>query len=244
MPTPPFRQTTISKSTDNPVEDNALIPRGADDFETAEILHLVQSSSAIYSKLAEHQQSESWSWQKLIAVLRAYAEIFNVEFKLDIPEITLCIDRLDCKRYGHFRYGHNGFGLRGEIALNSRYLEGNRPFWHVLGTLQHELLHAWQQAHGTPAKGNHHNVEFCNKALGLGLIVDKRGVTTYSARSPFKDLLASLGVDTSDINKAASVQPVKGNSKLHRWNCGCTNVRVAIADFQAKCLKCGGQFKQ
>ena len=37
-------------------------------------------------------------------------------------------------RFGHYRVGHNGFGLKGEIAVNQRYLI-SRPAWQVLGTI-------------------------------------------------------------------------------------------------------------
>lgn len=222
--------------------DGALQHGHTADEEHRDFVDQFSVDSSIYSELAKHQQTESWSWRDVMAVLQTFADHFNVEFKLDIPEVSLCLDRLDCHRYGHFRYGHNGFGLKGEIAINSRYLEGNRPFWEVLGTLLHELLHAWQQAHGTPGKGNHHNAEFRAKAQELGLLVDKRGVTGYAERSPFKDLLMTFGIETPSNASWPAVSPVRGQSKLKKWSCGCTNVRVAIADFQAQCLKCGQAF--
>ena len=36
---------------------------------------------------------------------------------------------------------------------------------------------------------------------------------------------------------------VSSKSKLKKWTCGCTNVRVAVSDFRARCLKCGNEFK-
>jgi len=36
----------------------------------------------------------------------------------------------------------------------------------------------------------------------------------------------------------------RGESKLEKWTCGCTYVRVAVADFQALCLKCGKVFSR
>lgn len=244
MPTWPSQLTAISEHFDDSDRDHVVTPQGADDFEAAKTLHLLRSSSAIYSKLAEHQKSEDWCWRDLIDVLHAFAEIFNIEFKLEIPELALAIDRLDCKRYGQFRRGHNGLGLKGEIILNSLYLDGRRPWWKTLGTLLHEQVHAWQEVHGTPSKGNHHNAQFRGKAQEFGLVVDKRGVTSYAAHSQFKELLISLGVDTANEGEDAPSATAKGVSKLKKWSCLCTNVRVAVADFQAKCLKCGHEFKQ
>ncbi len=198
----------------------------------------------VYDILAQHQRHEEWNRRELMADLQTWANRFVVEFKLDIPEVVLCVDVLPSSRYGHFRYGHNGFGLKGEIALNARYLTPNVPKWEVLGTLAHELLHAWQQAHGTPGKRNYHNSEFREKAIELGLVVDRRGVTGYTADSPFKNLLRHFGVVVPEHEVLPPGRRQPGQSKLKKWSCGCTNVRVAVADFRARCLKCGRDFSR
>lgn len=201
------------------------------------------AAQSIYSALAKHQRDEAWGGQEMVAGLQTWAARFIVEFKLDIGDIALCIDQLPSGRYGHFRHGHNGFGLRGEIAINSRYLSGQRQVWEVLGTLLHELLHAWQETHGTPGKRNHHNAEFQAKARELGLNIDRRGITGYAANSPFKELLRKCGVSVPDHEFVAPVVRPRGDSKMKKWSCGCTTARVAIADFRARCLKCGSEFK-
>jgi hypothetical protein len=67
---------------------------------------------------------------------------------------------------------------------------------------------------------------------------------------PFIHLLRQHGVEfnTNDITEGGLIiippKPIhKGRSKLKKWTCGCTNVRVAIRDFQAKCLKCENRFE-
>jgi hypothetical protein len=199
-------------------------------------------ATEVYPVLAKHQREEQWVCREIIGALQTWADRFTVEFNLDIPEVVLRIDWLPRTRYGHFRSDHNGFGLRGEIALNARYLTGQRQFWEVLGTLLHELLHGWQQAHGMPSEGNHHNTEFRNKARELGLIVDRRGATGYAATSSFKDLLRRFGVECPDAEIFPEVRIVAGQSKLKKWSCGCTNVWVACGGFQARCLKCSNDF--
>jgi hypothetical protein len=200
------------------------------------------TATSVYPILAQHQRAEEWARREIIADFQIWAERFIGEFKLDIVDIALCVDRLPRNWYGYFRPGHNGFGLKGEIAINARYLGENRPEWQVLGTLLHELLHAWQEIHGTPGKRNHHNVEFREKARGLGLNVDRRGVTGYAASSLFKDCIRRFGVEAPDDEFTPPCRP-PGESKLKKWTCGCgTNVRVAIADFQAVCLKCEQKF--
>lgn len=201
----------------------------------------------IYSVLADHQRNERWVYRDFIASLQEWSKIMNFEFKLQIHDLSLCVDYLSRKCLGHFRYGHNGFGLQGEIAINAVYIR-ERPFWQTLGTLLHELLHSWQQSYGKVGKSrsrNYHNQEFRDKAKSLGLRVDAQGHTQYlpEAESPFLQLLKKKGIEVPVLPKLEMVQ-MRGTSKLKKWSCGCTNVRVAVADFQARCLKCGCVFKK
>ena len=195
----------------------------------------------VYDILADHQQSEDWELRDLLKELQRWAEIMNFEFKLEIPEISLRVDWLRTRVLGHFRYGHNGFGLKGEVAINRRHITEAR-FWDVLGTLLHELLHAWQQAHGKPGKGNYHNKQFREKAREFGLIVDERGVTQYASESRFKELLRKYGINVPELPRPVLRQ--RGTSKLKLWWCGCTKIRVAVARFRARCLLCGNEFKR
>jgi hypothetical protein len=201
----------------------------------------VTAGPAIYDALAAHQQSEAWELRDLLSDLHRWSGIFISELGLGVSEVSLTVERLRCTRLGHFMPGHNGFGLRGEIAINRAYLR-RRDYWQTLGTLLHELLHAWQQAHGRPARGNYHNKEFREKALGYGLAVGQYGHTGYVPHSRFFELLAHYGVSFPEIPEPPA--PSQGSSKLKKWSCGCTNVRVAVEDFRARCLKpdCGNEF--
>src|SRR4051794_2817663 len=172
----------------------------------------------IYDALAQHQRNEDWGLRNLLTDLHGWQEIMRGEFKLDIPEIALTVERLRCTRLGHFQPGHNGFGLRGEIALNRSYV-GEREYWQTLGTLLHELLHAWQQAHGKPGRGNYHNRQFQDKALDYGLVVDRRGHTDYLPDSVFLRLLETHGVSVPRIPLPVQAQhPEQGSSKLKKWS--------------------------
>jgi hypothetical protein len=206
--------------------------------------HFEQGATTVYTALAEHQRNMAWDRREIFGTLQAWAERFVFEFKLKIPEVALCIDPLPVKTLGHFRCGYNGFGLQREIALNELYLGGALPPWRVLGVLLHELLHGWQEVHGKSGKHNYHNVEYQKKAGGLGLIVDGRGITTYADESPFKDLLIRYGVDVPLLSFQAPPPKQQGVSKLKKWRCGCTNVRVAVPGFRALCLNCGNEFAQ
>jgi hypothetical protein len=203
-----------------------------------------QSVPQIYPALAQHQRDEAWAGRGIITELQDWAGRFIVAFKLEIPHVVQCVDHLPRTRYGHFRQGHNGFGLRGEIAVNARYLGQGGAKLEVLGTLLHELLHAWQQAHGTPGKRNHHNAQFRAKALELGLIIDRRGLSGYAADSRLKTFYSGLASSFRTMRWCRRARRPRGDSKLKKWSCGCTNVRVAVADFRAMCLKCGDEFRR
>jgi hypothetical protein len=211
----------------------------------------------IYENLAEHQRSEDWEKRELLAGFQTWAGRYDVRFKLYIPEIALRVDKLPVSCFGHFRVGHNGFGLKGEIAVNEIYLT-SRPTWQVLGTLLHECLHANQHVHGNPSPHDHHNVEFRRKAAELGLLIDRRGVTDYLLDSPFMDLLKEHGVDVPTeaeeddesgsgrgrlVRRAVGrIARIKGKSTLAKWTCGCQSVRCGRADLQAVCAKCNNRF--
>src|SRR4051794_6048200 len=109
-------------------------------------------AARIYKAVADHQVREDWEYREFVAEMHRWAVIFDATFELKVPEVSLAIDHLRRSRMGQFRYGHNAFGLQGEIILNDRYLHDEDRPWEVLGTLLHELLHGWQQAHGKPGK--------------------------------------------------------------------------------------------
>ena len=202
-----------------------------------------ESDKTIYEALAQHQQSEeSGDLRQCLEWMHLWSGRFIGDFQLEVPAVSLCLDWLDPRCYGHFRRGINGFGLTGEIAINRRYLDCRDP-WEILGTLFHELLHAWQELHGAPGKNNYHNQEFRSKAREFGLIIDSRGYTRYEPVSPFFSLLEEYGVSTPELPPVRTTQ--RGQSKLKKWSCQCLpriNVRVAVPNFNARCLWCGAVF--
>jgi hypothetical protein len=208
-----------------------------------------------------HQCNELWAGRDILNELNEWAVRFNVQFNLNVPQIALGVEVLRADVGAHFRLGHNAFGLKGEIILNALYVD--RPQWWLLGVLLHELLHGWQQAYGTVDLNNpnYHNREYRDKAKALGLVVDRYGRQGYLIESKFFDLLRQHGVDLRSAvmddegedsseqievhrNRLVGQSAVlrQGSSKQKKWSCGCTNVRVAVADFQAQCLKCGRRF--
>ena len=203
------------------------------------------SAETINILLKEHQvQAESWEMGDFIADLHLWAERYIFEFKLKCSVPALMIDNIGQRRYGHYRPGRNGFGLQDEIAINETHLHSE--YWQIIGTLFHELLHAEQQQVGKPGKGNYHNKEFRERAKSFGLMIDEWGHTVYApAPTLFFTILQKYGVNTPKLPELEVDPRQLGKSKLKLWICGCqpaVRARVAIADFQARCLKCGQIF--
>lgn len=213
----------------------------------------------VYQVLIRHQQTEEWEPRPLMEWFYSWARLFIVEFDLKIPTPPIALDRLRANRFAHFMPGHNCWGLEGEIKINANHLL-NRPSWQVLGTLCHELIHAWQQKYGRPSKSNYHNMELRKRADVIGLLIDARGVTDYAASkqpdefgkigydsgTPFRKLLDKHGV-------AMPVFPTKnlirkpGGSKLKLWRCRCIpaqNARIGRGEFHAICPLCGEPFER
>jgi hypothetical protein len=187
--------------------------------------------------------------------LHLWAERFIFEFKLKTSVPAIKIDKLHRTYYGHYQPGRNGFGLLHEIAINRVYIDPENE-WETLGTLLHEILHAEEAIAGTVVRHNYHKKAYRDRAKSFGLIVDQSGYTQYApAPSPFWDILIKYGVSVPDtkggLDDSVAISPtpiVPGNSKSKLWICECkpkpVHVRVAIEDFQAKCLKCGAIFRK
>jgi len=250
--------------------DTALVPLCRGDVEMTAVEPAVQFKPDIKRSLGsdsssrrplelinlilrEHQrQVGDWEFGHAAAALHAWSHQMVCEFKLKIGTPSLLIERLRSPRLGHFRYGRNGFGLREEIAIDTRHLDRDKTH-EILGTLLHELLHAWQQLHGRPSKGNYHNDEFCAKALSFGLVVDRHGYTHYlTGDTPFFSLLRKHGIQVPEDPDAEEQEEPEASvtfdvpaqpSKLKLYECPCgVKVRVGRSRFNAQCLDCGGRF--
>jgi hypothetical protein len=203
----------------------------------------------INCSLKEHQESVSvWPEKDRVQALHIWMERFTSKLSLDVGVPALTVDRFRSTCYGHFRPARNGFGLIGEIGMNTLYM--TEPLsWRNLATLLHELGHAHQARTGEPGAGNYHNKAFRDWAKTVGFIVDKAGHTrVLPPPSPFWNVLGKWGVSAPDgIALETAETPRWGQSKLKLWICACqpdpVRVRVAVPDFQARCLKCGQIFR-
>src|SRR5262245_14985603 len=107
----------------------------------------------VYRLLTEHQVqgATGWTFSEVMQELHRWAEVFRVEFKLEVPARPLRVARLRWNCLGHFNPGFNDFGLLDEIALDDFHLRRRLAeglWFEALGTLAHELFHFWQKLHG------------------------------------------------------------------------------------------------
>jgi hypothetical protein len=217
----------------------------------------------VYTTLAAHQSEEAdWDYHDLAVFLDEWYARFNDRFRLSLPRVPLRLDpriRRNCA--GYFLPGHNEFGLVYEIAVAVPPPEqlAGIDRGDLLGTLLHEQFHLLQELTGISGRNNYHNAQYRGTTERFGLLVDHRGHQKYATDSLFLDLLAEFGVELPYpvLAERAALRgesplptpPAKkapGQSKLRKWSCGCTNVRVGVAEFFAKCTRqeCGKPFKQ
>ncbi len=207
------------------------------------------ASEDINVALRQHVISNNdWPFADGAARLHRWADLFNREFRLDLPVPAIAIARLRKGRNGQYRRGRNQLGLRHEIIIDEDHTRSS-PTAEVLATLAHEMYHGWQEIHGRPSRGNHHNREFREKIKHIGIIVDQRGANLGYQRGPFTRLLEREAIDISSLQMPdytmlmpRSHSTRLGSSKLKLWTCGCTKIRAAVT-VAARCLRCGGLFE-
>jgi len=190
-----------------------------------------------------------WDLEHLRRELYRWADIFNTGLFGDqpVPRIHIALEKKRVTNYGSYVPANSTSTGREHININSANLR--RPFWQILATLLHEMVHVWQHHSGNPSDSWYHNKEFQNRILSFGVLCDGTG-SHSEIRNPFLSLLMERGVDLGLDHLSEGVVQIptspkpKGKSKLKRWSCSCTNVRVAVDDFRAVCLRCGRRFSR
>lgn len=212
---------------------------------------------AVYTALKEHQVGTAWEYRDVVERLHVFADIFNGQFKLGLPEVALIgIERLHTNCLGQFCFT-NGFGLRLEILIADEHVRaasGDRGWIDVLATLLHEQLHAFQHLHGRPGRPPYHNRDFVRRAAELGLIVDKYGGQQLdSGATPFLSVLRRHGVSVPPLDEPVLFTPAETSgsqhpkSKLGLWVCGCrppVRLRVGRTRLNVVCQDCGLKFEK
>lgn len=195
-----------------------------------------------------------WSLNPVSNELYWFVDFFNMAFFKDqpVPTPVLTFESTNVKNLGYYRIGYNDWAIKDQINLNKLYL--NRPLQEVLQTLVHEMVHSWEHLYLDEKARTvnwYHKKGFKTKMNEIGIITDDRG-THHGVQDPFVFLLKKHGVQFPKMERGTKggylIIPTKtkpkGKSKLAKWSCGCTNLRVGIKDLEALCLKCGNVFEQ
>lgn len=111
------------------------------------------------------------------------------------------------------------------------------------------LSNAIKGIHDCDHKSQHHNKNFKQAAERIGFIVEK---TKHGwSKTILSDDLRKLIEKANPNNEALGIframesgKKAKKGSKLKKWSCGCTNIRVAVSDFDATCNNCGNNFEE
>ena len=110
------------------------------------------------------------------AFQKAY-DFFNKElFGGSLPSVLVTLQR-HAKAYGFFSperfIGRDDKEAVHELALNPDHF--GRTDERILSTLVHEMVHAWQQTHGTPPRKSYHDRQWAAKMKEVGLYPSATG---------------------------------------------------------------------
>lgn len=212
-----------------------------------------QYDQLINIAIRDNELSESeWALNPLVQELYWFVDFFNIAFFKDakVPVPALTFEKTNIKSLGYYRIGFNDWAVRDQINLNKIYL--HRPLFETLQTLVHEMVHSWEHTHLDKDERTtnwYHKTGFKNKMAQIGIETNDKGMHK-KVGDPFIHLLRQHGVTFSGytMEKGLIIIPIKkkpkGKSKLSKWSCGCTNVRVGVKSLEALCLKCNNMFEK
>lgn len=118
-----------------------------------------------------------------IAAFQAMFDHYNAELFDDaLPQVILNFSR-KAKALGFFAperwqraSGEESDASQSihEISINPSYLKRAEPK-EIAQTLVHEMVHLWQQEHGSPGRRGYHNREWADKMEAVGLMPSSTG---------------------------------------------------------------------
>jgi SprT-like family len=111
------------------------------------------------------------------SAFQAAYDFFNAElFSGTLPAVLITLQR-HSKAYGFLApkkfIGRSDETATHELALNPDHF--GRTDEAILSTLVHEMVHAWQVAHGTPPRKSYHDREWATKMKEVGLFPSSTG---------------------------------------------------------------------
>lgn len=208
----------------------------------------------INEALKDHQLATATSWRlhPSIQRLHYFFDVFNSTLFGDrpLPPAAISLDRTGRTRLGHYVPGRNGLGVCHNINVNLAWLD-DLTLLEQLVVLAHEMVHERQDIYGKPSStGWYHNKEWCQMATSIGIVSRPPRGQLIRLTDPFLSLCRDCGIDDPlpDFERVEGRRlHGQGSSTLKKWSCQCNppvNVRVAVADLDATCNRCGQRFRQ
>lgn len=132
-----------------------------------------------------------------------------------------------------------------EINLSAESLKTGDPYQVLIHEMAHHLNH--QNGVRDVSDGHYHNLHFKKAAETAGLQVVKSGRAGFGVTALgelAKEKLLQFKPERTAFEILRIQGPAPQTTKLKKWACSCgVNVRVARADFDATCNRCGTRFR-
>ncbi len=199
--------------------------------------------------LRAYATRSTWVHADLLVWLHTWYALLNDEFFCEpLPVAAISVERLHRRTLGTYRIGRDGLALTNRITLNESYVAASPA--RCVATLLHEMLHAWEERMGGTT-GRYHSARFRERAAALGIPTDRSGHDLgITPDGRLARLLELHGVALSDkdilhATADGALPDVTPRSRLSKWDCGCTVVRVSSGvEMMGECLKCRNRWQR
>ena len=184
--------------------------------------------------------------------LERFFKFFNQKlYKGSLPQPIITIQSAGRRKYLGWFCADIWRHRKNEVPeINITAEELNRPVEDILETLLHEMVHLdnWHNDIVDCSAQQYHNKKFklgCDE-IKLNCERNSHG-WAYTSLSPELRRLIKAGKPKASVFKIFRLEQNKGGksgpgSRLKKWTCGCTNIRVAVSEFDATCNLCGNEF--
>ena len=185
---------------------------------------------------------------------RCFTHFNKVLYKNTLPKVVITVQSArKQKAWGWF--SKNAWSDKSERTVPEINIAAEsllRPLDDLLGTLIHEMVHLYNWFNDIQDAGEqgYHNKHFKAAAEAVGFEVEKtkQGYNKTNLTPVIKKTIKGVKADTKLFSLArgqyGSDKEKKPGSKLKKWTCGCTNVRIAVGDVDMTCNLCGNNLEE
>jgi hypothetical protein len=188
----------------------------------------------------DHQTDIDWTYREVCQRSWRVYDRFRQQFFPDLPDCYFRCETTTIQQKFAYGRGDNGIGAQFDFLLNARYL--GWPRYKLYALIVHGLVHMQQEITDRGATRGYHSKALQEHSRLLGIPCQSgRSCEVLDWENPFWDLVMEVDPDAQQPMVAGVVLPERGESRLKKWSCGCTNVRAAV-EVHAQCLLCGQVF--